>query len=155
MRLFFALQPDANTSLDVISFRDSTLPPLDRPVPIANLHVTLAFLGEVTETRLEQLFDLASGVSMTPFEITFDELGYWPKPRILWIGASHTPAILLDVVRQLTSVARGLHIPMEKRHYRAHITIARNCRTPPPASALPPHIAARFTAFYLFCSRRT
>lgn len=155
MRLFFALQPDPRTCLDIGSFRERTLPPLDRPVPIANLHVTLAFLGEVKEDRMEELVELAASVPVTPFDLTFNELGYWPKPRILWIGASTIPPALLDVVQGLAGVARTLRLQVNKRQYRAHITIARNCRTAPPASALPPAIAASFAGFTLFRSRMT
>lgn len=155
MRLFFGLPLDQQTSLAIDAFRANTLPPLDRPVPIANLHVTLAFLGEVANNQMEELCELASGVSAMPFDLTLDELGYWPKPRILWLGASAPPAPLLDLVRDLAGIARRLRLPTDKRDFRAHVTIARNCQTPPPGSAIPPCITSSFASFTLFRASMT
>lgn len=155
MRLFFGLPLDQHTSLAIDAFRANTLPPLDRPVPITNFHVTLAFLGEVPNNQMEELCELASGVFVTPFDLTLDELGYWPKPRILWLGASTPPTPLLQLVRDLAGIARRLRLPTDKRDYRAHVTIARNCQTPPPSSAMQPGITASFASFTLFQSTMT
>lgn len=57
MRLFFGLGLSGRDAMAIAQWRTSMLPPLAKPVPVANLHLTLAFLGEVNPTRRAVLED--------------------------------------------------------------------------------------------------
>ena len=59
MRLFFGLKPDPQTVVNIADWRAKTLPPLERPVPMGNLHITLVFLGQVSHKQMEELCDEA------------------------------------------------------------------------------------------------
>ncbi|MDZ7684219.1 MAG: RNA 2',3'-cyclic phosphodiesterase [Gammaproteobacteria bacterium] len=150
MRLFFGLEIDPGTCLEIAGWRERMLPPLERPVPARNFHITLVFLGDVAPACREMLEFEALDVTGSPFELTIDELGYFPKPGILWMGPTRVPDALSRLARETGSVARRAGIRPAKRDYHPHLTLARRCRVPPPASSLPPDFQLAFTHFTLF-----
>lgn len=150
MRLFFGLKPDPQTCLDIDAWRQRTLPPLDHPVAPQNLHVTLAFLGEVDARKLEPLTDEVDVMNAREFTLQLDQLGYFPKPRVLWIGPQQTPDSAVALARDLQRICRRLQLRTERRQFTAHLTIARRCNTPPPASTEPPSFEVAFSSFSLF-----
>jgi 2'-5' RNA ligase len=109
------------------------LRPLSRAVawvPAPNLHLTLHFLGEQPDQRLEEaeaaLAEAATGV--TPFELTLHGLGAFPgleRPRILWVGvaAGAMEARGLQSRVGTTLAARGF--PPDDRPWHPHLTIGR------------------------------
>ncbi len=143
MRLFFGLNPDPQTALDIIDWRERSLPPMTRPVPVDNLHVTLAFLGQVQDRYLEELFDLAGQVRSGPIELRINQLGFWSKPKILWIGPDEIPLTVSQLAKMLGNVRRRMGFRADKKEFLPHITIARRCEVPPPASVLKPDFKIR------------
>ena len=137
-RLFFALWPDAavrqalaNTSRELLGRRVKL-------VPVENLHITLAFAGPVTAAVRDCLVAEAGGIRAAPFELVIDHVGYWPRPRILWAGPSHTPAGLWSLVEALNQAFDGCGLQRETRPFQAHVTLARKVgRAPPPAAVAP------------------
>jgi 2'-5' RNA ligase len=84
-----------------------------------------------------------------------DILGYWPKPKALWLGCSQPEKLHLYLVKTLTSVARSANIVMQKRDYQAHLTLLRKCSSNPPAPLLAPDFTWRACAFHLYESVST
>ena len=135
MRLFVALEIPAavrdNLAALLKDLRDLSLRLGDkrgRWVRPENLHVTLKFIGEAADTKLEGIRDaLAKIRSDAPFDLQFRGLGYFPNekhPRVLWVGlnASSNLALLAgDIDRALE--AQG--IAPEKRAFAPHVTLAR------------------------------
>ena len=154
MRLFFGLQPDTQSALDIIDWRERSLPPMARPVPVDNLHVTLAFLGQVQDRYLEELFDLADKIHSGPFELRINQLGFWSKPKILWIGPDEIPQPVSRLAKMLGNVRKRMGFRADKKEFLPHITVARRCEMPPPASALQPDFTIYFDRFTLFESSR-
>lgn len=153
MRLFFGLKPDAGACLAIDAWRERMFPPMPRPVPPQNLHLTLAFLGEVDEKHLETLMTQAGFIDAPAFSLRLDQLGYFPRPQVLWIGPRETPLEVIELSRHLASIGRRLALHVERREFEAHLTIARRCVTPPPASAAPPDFDLDFDSFALFESQ--
>ncbi|MGN8181872.1 RNA 2',3'-cyclic phosphodiesterase, partial [Serratia marcescens] len=85
-RLFFALSlPDA-LQQQVIRWRaEAFTPEAGRPVAAANLHLTLAFLGEVTAQKEQALRKLAGRIVQPGFSMRLDDLGHWPRPGVVWV----------------------------------------------------------------------
>ena len=89
MRVFFALWPGelARTTLGHAT-RKAVRSSGGYPVPEQNLHVTLAFLGSVALSRLAELGAIAAHIASSnvaaPFDLVFDRIEYWEKPRALW-----------------------------------------------------------------------
>jgi 2'-5' RNA ligase len=154
MRLFFGLKPDPQTAMDIIDWRERSLPPMARPVPVDNLHVTLAFLGEVQDRYLEELIDLADQVRSDPFKLRINQLGFWSKPKILWVGPDEIPQAVSQLAKILGNVRRRMRFRAEKKEFLPHITIARRCEIPPPASVLKPDFTIYFDRFTLYESSR-
>ncbi len=101
-----------------------------RWVPTANIHLTLAFLGDTAVERVSSLgAALTEAVSgCAAFDLVPAGLGVFPDPRrarVLWVGlkdASEALATLTDAVyKSLTPL--GFRLP--KRSATGHLTLAR------------------------------
>jgi len=55
MHTFLALELPATTAMQIADWRDRQFGPVGRPVPPANFHITLAFVGALSERALERL----------------------------------------------------------------------------------------------------
>lgn len=97
-----------------------------RRVPEENLHLTLAFLGEVSDAGLEELHDTLSAIRAAPVELRFEGLGVFgeDRPRALWAAVAPDPA-LLDLQRQVERAARRAGLAPEARRFVPHVTLAR------------------------------
>ena len=135
-RVFFALWPDDATRAAMSrTTRDAVRLSGGRPIAKERLHVTIAFLGELTAAGL----DVARGVPpipVGPFELTFDAVGVSPESKILWLAPSTVPDALTQLEERLWTelVERGFRA--EERVYRPHVTLARRAR--PVESAVEP-----------------
>jgi 2'-5' RNA ligase len=124
-RVFFALWPDEATRLAIIrATRAAVRRCGGRPTPRDNLHVTLAFLGPVTETDLARLRALEPPAT-APFELVLDRLGLWARAQVLWIAPTGVPPALLALERGLWDRLVGLGFERDPRPYLPHVTVAR------------------------------
>ena len=82
-KLFFALWPDDEARQKLVQLQQAIDAKGVRWVPGQNLHATLVFLGNVDETTETAIQQRVAGISIGPFTLTFDQLSYWRRPRIL------------------------------------------------------------------------
>ena len=140
-RLFFALWPDdavrAALAALVARLADECG---GRAMAAANLHVTLAFLGNVPEARVPEFESLADALSGEAFELTLDTLGYWRHNRIVWAGARAAPAVLQTLAGDMKRRLQTAGWPVDERPYAAHVTLLRKARRGPAthAAGMPP-----------------
>ncbi|WP_372966484.1 RNA 2',3'-cyclic phosphodiesterase [Marinobacter sp.] len=91
------------------------------------LHLTLAFLGEVPAAKVTELCQIASSVSEARFELEVRRLGCFgspDQPRILWAGVSpELPVAALH--RQLADKLGKAGCAIEHHNFRPHITLSR------------------------------
>ncbi|WP_325891631.1 RNA 2',3'-cyclic phosphodiesterase [Grimontia sp. NTOU-MAR1] len=124
-RLFFALDlahPDNAESKQQIIELKQHLSPLGRPVPNDNLHITLAFLGEVDSQAYRALCDAADKISLPAISTQTTETGQFSKQGIVWLGLD-----LDDTLNTLAASLQGfaadiLIRPTEKR-FIPHISL--------------------------------
>lgn len=134
-RLFFALWPDDTQRSRLWSVIKALCPaPVGRPVPAVNLHVTLAFLGNVSEGQVPALREIAAAQAWPAADLVFDRLAWWPRARLLCLEASALPAAFAAAVESFHEALRQAGFAVERRPFRAHITVARNVPAPPAAS---------------------
>lgn len=91
------------------------------------LHLTLAFLGEVSEQQLGQLSEALGHICYERFTLRFDRLGCFPgqrHPRVLWIGLQSNPS-LRQLAQQVQTAITACGIALEERPFAPHITLAR------------------------------
>ncbi len=140
-RLFVALWPTAPERASLLEALATVALGAGRPVPAANLHVTLAFLGAVPEARTAALAALAgelAALSSASLPLCFTHLEYWPRPQILAALTDSVPAAAVQLAENLkrTSTAAGF-LP-DLKPFRAHVTVARQVQQCAGAMALPP-----------------
>jgi 2'-5' RNA ligase len=124
-RLFFALWPDDEVRRALDQAGESLLGKRVKRVTAANLHLTLAFAGPVTASVRHCLESAAGAIRVAPFELTLDHCGHWRRPRIAWMGPTHTPADLWSLVGSLRTVFEVCGLQVETRPYQPHVTLAR------------------------------
>lgn len=153
MRLFFALWPDSATR-DVLATTSGELRKIcgGRAPAAANLHLTLAFLGDVPGTRVPELERLAATLVAAPFVLNLDCIGYWRQQRLVWAGPQSCPRELELLAAALEDGLRAGGFHTEGRRFRAHVTLLRDVRKAPLQTACGP-LAWRPTQFVLVSSR--
>jgi 2'-5' RNA ligase len=138
MRLFVGLAPSA----EALDHLDAACAPLRqgrgelRWTSRELWHVTLAFLGEVSEERLPELLPRLERAARrhVPFGLNLAGAGAFPSParaNVLWGGLSGDKKALGELAMSVGAGARraGAPPPDEGRRYRPHVTLAR-CRAP-------------------------
>ena len=96
-----------------------------------NVHLTLHFLGDLPEGRLEDvrrtLRDTAA--AHTPFALNLANLGCFPntrRPRIVWVGLTGNTDSLVAFQHELgESLKQAIGFQPESRKYAPHLTIGR------------------------------
>ena len=129
-RLFFALWPDERQRETL----RSTISPLARQVEGSavyrgNWHVTLVFVGNFPEDRIEALQQAASEVQTEPFRLRFDRLCFWQRPKIACLQSMSVPPPLATLVDNLNGIIEPFGVEPETGTYRPHITAVRRART--------------------------
>jgi RNA 2',3'-cyclic 3'-phosphodiesterase len=128
-RVFFALWPDeAIRSLIVERTASHLREAGGRRVPPANLHLTIAFLGSVSESCLTCLERTAAALRASAFDLRMERVEHWRHARLLCLEMAQPPAALLDLVAALGQVQRACGLAPEARPFRAHLTLARAAR---------------------------
>ena len=127
-RLFFALWPDNKTQSNLYHVARQFKNEKIRLVKKSNLHITLEFLGEVSEYNKQQLIEKSNHIQVEPFEIELTNIGWWRKPGVLWIGMHHIPQPLTNLVESIKQIVEQQDMETDKRSYKPHITIARKVK---------------------------
>ena len=131
MRLFVALQISDEVR-GAIAQLIRELKPLDdswKWTRAENLHVTLKFLGETPESKLENITRSLSAVPADlPITLNFKGLGFFPnerRPRVLWVGME-APQSLSALAAAIDDSLSQLEILREDRAFTPHLTLSRS-----------------------------
>jgi 2'-5' RNA ligase len=130
VRLFAALEVPADIRTNLEKLVNSLREIDSRPkwVRMVNLHVTLKFIGEVPEAKLDAIrAALAEVKSASAVELTFRGLGFFPneqRPRVFWAGIDASPN-LKEIGKEIEAVLEKAGIPRESREFSPHLTLAR------------------------------
>ena len=159
-RLFFALWPQAPERAALVhAVRKIVRLSGGRPVPETNLHLTLAFLGAVPESRVPELRTIAGRVAAAfpraavPLVLKLQGVAHWEQPQVLAVlaqeAASSAPAGSVSALAGTLSretAAAGFNPDLKP--FRAHVTVARKVAHAPQGSA-PRPVAWSFARFAL------
>jgi 2'-5' RNA ligase len=127
-RVFFGLVPNEETrALLIGATRRAVGAAGGRATAPDNLHLTLAFLGGVTEAQLDKARAVPP-LAAAPFTLTLDRLGFWSRSQILWIGPTEPPEPLLALERALWGGLAEKRFQRERGRFRPHVTLARGAR---------------------------
>ena len=96
-----------------------------------NIHLTLAFLGEIGAELAVDVAALAGTLVLAPFTFRLNRLGFWRRNGIVWVGCERSPAPLAGLVADLQSGLARLGVRVETRPYVPHLTLVRRGRRAP------------------------
>ena len=90
-----------------------------------SIHLTLAFLGDVEATRLDELLRPPAIVTADRFALSLERLGAWNHNGIGWVAPAVTPAPLADLQAHLSDWLESIGFMLEKRAFKPHVTLLR------------------------------
>lgn len=95
-----------------------------------NIHLTLKFLGEVDDHKLNEVIRIIEYITenINPFYIHLYSLGAFPKmnfPRVIWVGIDKGDVQAKEIAKSLEEKMAKIGIPRENRPFSSHITIGR------------------------------
>lgn len=95
-----------------------------------NIHLTLKFIGEVSEPKVQQISDALAHLEKfeQPLNIQLTGCGKFGRNddlNIFWIGLAANPA-LLKLYSNIEEALAKLSIPRETRPFTPHLTVGRN-----------------------------
>lgn len=124
MRAFVAL--DLPEALVVPLTRLQAGLDVGRATPEDNLHLTLAFLGDVAEPALADLALALEGLSLPPVDLALRGLDLFGgrKPGVLFAAAEATEE-LTRLHGKVLQAVRAAGIGLGRMRFRPHVTIAR------------------------------
>jgi 2'-5' RNA ligase len=136
MRLFFALWPPRGAAEALCAWaRRVRRKTGGSAVRARNIHLTLAFLGEVDEARVPDLKRLP--VWGERHALPIERAGYWARNRILWVGPEETPAPAVTLAERLRDLLAAWNFRTERKPFAAHVTLLRKAREPEDLPPLP------------------
>jgi len=131
VRLFAAIDPPAAVAASLAAAIGNDVDERIRRVPPEQWHLTLAFYGEVDESKTERLQEgLARAAARTqPFGVRLAGAGTFPRQanraRVLWIGLDGEVDAMRRLADRCAGAGRRSRIAVEDRKFRAHLTLAR------------------------------
>jgi 2'-5' RNA ligase len=99
-----------------------------------NLHLTLVFLGETREDKLNAVKRAMDRVEGSPFRLSFQGFGRFNRRGgdIHWAGVDRAEA-LLSVQKRLSEALAEEGFSLENREYAPHLTLGREVRVSGPS----------------------
>jgi len=135
MRMFVAVELDEATRAVVVEEQQRAVSRLAsksslRLVDAQQIHLTLAFLGEVGSPTVEQAIDAMQRPfsGMQPISIVFGGLGMFPArgaPRVLWLGLLSGVREVMTLQTEVANRVSAIGIRLEDRAFHPHVTIGR------------------------------
>src|SRR5690348_3311913 len=91
MRIFIALDIPAEVRARLTEYmeRARALAPEARWARVEGLHVTLKFVGHVSDERVQQIKTALASIKTGAFSVRFEGVGFFPNPkaaRVFWAG---------------------------------------------------------------------
>ena len=159
LRLFVALDLPAAAREELAAWAAHAAPPELRRVPVANLHLTLAFLGQRGEDEARAVAAQLEEVAR-PLDALHTAGALWLPPRrpgVLAVALADSAGLSAVHADLVDALVETIGFEPERRAFRPHVTVARVRRpgsvraaalaTPAPALAIEP------VALTLFRSR--
>jgi len=132
MRTFIAIDLDESLkrALETLVGELRPLAKSVRWVGVAGMHLTLKFLGEISEADSARVSSVLGEIAPRHpnFELVLEGTGVFPPgrrdPRVLWVGMASGPPLLAlqeDIEREMEK----LGFEREKRRFHPHLTLGR------------------------------
>jgi 2'-5' RNA ligase len=104
-----------------------------------HMHLTLAFLGNVTAENQETLSKKLQAISWKPFFLPLIGVGTFPGkgwPKIVWVGVGSGHPHLFQLHKRVQEALLAANLEPDLRSFHPHVTLAR-CRDVSPQTIRP------------------
>ena len=133
VRAFIAIELPADIRSEMAKLQNKLRHQCNCPVKWVssnNIHLTLAFLGEVALITLENAKQsmLQAVKGQTPFSLGIDQPGAFPnieRPSVIWIGLNGELYELKSLQAKLRQILCRNGLQLEEREFCPHLTLAR------------------------------
>ncbi len=131
LRCFISIDVEDPGILGRISAVQRSLASLGADLKIVdsgNVHVTLKFLGNVSDTILSGVKSALGRVCVSPFTLELKGVGAFPslsRINVVWVGIGVGEPEVEKIYEQVENSMASLGFAREGRRFNAHITIAR------------------------------
>ena len=99
-------------------------------VKTENIHLTLKFLGNVDDDKIEKIKALLDKIASSheKFEATLFKVGAFPKleyPRVIWVGIDKGCNLAEEIAFKIENECERIGFAKENRPFSAHLTLGR------------------------------
>jgi|UniRef100_A0A7J3SKG2 2'-5' RNA ligase len=131
-RVFIAIEVKRPETVARIIEMENSLESLGVPLKVVepeNLHITLAFIGEIEDDHVETVKSAIGEISGKPIMAEFVGVGAFPtvsSPRVIWAGVKKGSEEISQLQRKVELLLKTYRIHFEKeRNFIPHLTLAR------------------------------
>lgn len=128
--MFFAVWPTAEVVEALTPLAHEIASGEGRAQASENFHLTLAFLGDVTLDRLDDLRSIgaAAARAVAPFRLALDYTGSFKQTGIVWLGASKPSPGIRTLAGGLRDALGAQGFSVDRHAFQPHVTLVRKCR---------------------------
>jgi 2'-5' RNA ligase len=128
MRTFVAVEINSHEILKSIEGIQAEIKIQAKPVSINNIHFTMLFLGEISDSMSLSVMEKLGSIEFQSFDVSIQGIGVFPKPsnpRIIWVGTDNEGGQKLSqlassIIEKLSNLGFKADKP-----FKPHITIFR------------------------------
>jgi 2'-5' RNA ligase len=125
MRLFIAL--DFNElKEDLNKIQDSIDKSLAKLKEVSTFHLTLKFLGEVSEDKFDLIREKLKEIKRENFSLSLDKIGVFPTDsyiKVIWVGVSPSEGVI-ELQNKIELSLKEFNFKKDYK-FHPHITLAR------------------------------
>jgi len=129
-RLFLGISPDSDQIVPLATLQQQ-LAPIGRPARLANLHMTLFYLGQCNRDLCHAIIMAIDQLPLAQFTVSLTTLELWQKPKIICFAGIAQDSALCQLVYDLETIAVSLGLDPAPHQYRPHITLIRKAKILP------------------------
>jgi RNA 2',3'-cyclic 3'-phosphodiesterase len=121
MRTFVAIEISDKIKYEIIKLQRQLPKFKGKLTEEENFHVTLKFLGEIDEDKIEEVKKRLAEIKYKSFEVKIDKIGFFDNVDrgVIWVHATNCEGLQKEVDNSLYGL-----FEQEKR-FMSHLTIAR------------------------------
>lgn len=93
---------------------------------VKDFHLTLKFLGEVSEDKIEKIKERISEIKFEPFKINLSKLGFFPTEsyiRVVWVGLGPEDKVV-ELQKKVDEAMKEFGFKDDFK-FKSHLTLAR------------------------------
>lgn len=98
-----------------------------RQTPATSFHLTLKFLGEVSDEKIPEIKEKLANINFQKFRIELTEAGFFTDRnnhiRVIWVGLTAPPELMQ--LQKDVEAAIGKYGAIETKEFVPHLTLSR------------------------------